>query len=67
MAQSSVGVHEENLAAMSYIVKHSGPSELTHVTDCTTAAGMWEALKTCYMVQEAIEIANTEALLSAII
>ena len=28
---------------------------------------MWEALKTFYMVQGAIEIANTEALLSAII
>ena len=52
---------------MSYIVKHLGPSELTHVTDCTTAAEMWEALKTFYQVQGAIEIANTEALLSAII
>ena len=58
---------EDNLAAMSYIVKHLGPSELTHVTDCTTAAEMWEALKKFYMVQGAIEIANTEALLSAII
>ena len=28
---------------------------------------MWEALKTFYMVQGAIEIANNEALLSAII
>ena len=35
---------EDNLAAMSYIVKHLDPSELTHVTDCTIAAGMWEAL-----------------------
>ena len=52
---------------MAYIVKHLGPSELTHVTDCTTPAGMWEALKTFYMVQGAIEIANNEALLSAII
>ena len=58
---------EENLAAMAYIVKHLGPSELTHVMDCTTGAGMWEALKSFYMVQGAIEIANTEALLSAII
>ena len=41
---------DENLAAMSYIVKHLGPSELTHITNCTTAAGMWEALKTFYMV-----------------
>ena len=52
---------------MAYIVKRLGPSELTHVTDCTRAAGMWEAVKTFYMVQGAIEIANTEALLSAII
>ena len=52
---------------MAYIVKHLGSSELTHVTDCTTVAGMWEALKTFYLVQGAIEIANTEALLSAII
>ena len=58
---------EDNLAAMSYIVKHLGPSELTHVTDCTTAAGMWEALRTFYMVQGAIKIANIEALLSAVI
>ena len=52
---------------MAYIAKHLGPSELTHVTDYTTLARMWEALKTFYMVQGAIEIANTEALLSAII
>ena len=45
---------EENLGAMAYIVKHLGPSELTHVTDCTTAPGMWEELKTFYMVQGAI-------------
>ena len=58
---------EDNLAAMFYILKHLGPSELTHVTDCTTAAGMWDALRKFYQVQGAIEIANTEALLSAII
>ena len=52
---------------MAYIVKHLQTGELTHVRNCETAADMWDALKTFYDIQGAIEIANAEAELTAII
>ena len=58
---------KKNIAAMAYIVKHLQTGELTHVRNCTIAAEMWEALKSFYDIQGAIEIANAEAELTAII
>ena len=52
---------------MAYIVKHHQTGELTHVRNCETAAEMWDALKTFYDLQGAIEIANAEVKLTAII
>ena len=52
---------------MAYIVKHLQTGELTHVRNCETTTDMWDALKDFYDIQGAIEIANAEAELTAII
>ena len=58
---------KKDIAAMAYIVKHLQKGELTHVRNCETAADMWDALKAFYDIQGAIEIANAEDELTAII
>ena len=52
---------------MAYIVKHLQTGELTHVRNCETVADMWDALEAFYDLRGAIEIANAEVELTAII
>ena len=57
---------EKDLDAQAFLVQYVGTKQQTHIRNCDTAYEMWESLKAYYQLKGDVEIANANALLSAI-
>ena len=58
---------EQDMDAQSFSIQHIGVKRLSHVTNCLTAYEMWESLSAYFQLKGDVEIANANALLSAIV
>ena len=58
---------EQDMDAQSFLIQHIGVKQLSHVRNCLTAHEMWEALSAYFQLKGDVEIANANALLSAIV
>ena len=58
---------EKDIDAQAFLIQYIGTQQQTHVRNCDTAFEMWEKLKSYYQLKGEVEIANANALLSAIV
>ena len=58
---------EQDMDAQSFLIQHIGVKQLSHVINCLTANEIWESLSAYFQVKGDVEIANANALLSAIV
>ena len=58
---------EQDGDAMSFIILHIGARQLSHVRNCDTAHDMWKSLSAYFQLKGDVELANANALLSAIV
>ena len=58
---------EQDMDAQSFLIQHIGVKQLSHVRNCLTANEMWESLSAYFQLKGDVEIANANALLSAIV
>ena len=58
---------EQDMDAQSFLIQHIGVKQLSHVRNCLTANEMWESLSAYFELKGDVEIANAQALLSAIV
>ena len=58
---------EQDMNAQSFLIQHIGVKQLSHVRNCLSANEMWESLSAYFELKGDVEIANANALLSAIV
>ena len=58
---------EQDMDAHSFLIQHIGVKQLSHVRNCLTTTEMWESLSAYFKLKGDVEIANANALLSAIV